>query len=415
FRREATCYNDVLHLDCGKLSFIAIHEAYFTTEQQENLTCHSPVPEHEYIEDEDTVTESSNYSSCYEDIRISLNRRCSGFKTCNYSYSQQSDKICFNHEGLFIVRFDCVREPNVNRFCNSKITSGEGYIASPGYPQYYPKLNECSWTISASDGQTIFLKILHLHIREASDVTPTLSDPDAMYAMSIQLLTEQVTSCDDDRLTIMEGTTKHFSVCGENLDSLKSLEVDASAGLELRFKNVDFLPASGFLVYYKVLGCPTLPPREGSYLIQRNGSAAVYGCENNEVFNDTLDSTRFLQCVRDHHWNDTLPPCTVLEESTTPTMTPNISTQKAVENVTMDKTQMVMNESILAIFDKQAGLVEDIIIPCVLVAVLVLGNIIIIVIIFIIRRKHKNEIDEEFEDLGEPKPQATALEEVTNE
>ncbi|PRD24656.1 UNVERIFIED_CONTAM: hypothetical protein NCL1_43118 [Trichonephila clavipes] len=96
-------------------------------------------------------------------------------------------------------------------------------------------------------------------------------------------------------------------------------------------------------------------------------------------------------------------------------MTPNISTQKAVENVTMDKTQMVMNESILAIFDKQAGLVEDIIIPCVLVAVLVLGNIIIIVIIFIIRRKHKHEIDEEFEDLGEPKPQATALEEVTNE
>ncbi|GFS43251.1 uncharacterized protein NPIL_383301, partial [Nephila pilipes] len=74
FRREATCYNDVLHLDCGKLSFIAIHEAYFTTEQQENQTCHSPVPEHEYIEDDDAVTESSNYSSCQEDIRISLNR-----------------------------------------------------------------------------------------------------------------------------------------------------------------------------------------------------------------------------------------------------------------------------------------------------------------------------------------------------
>ncbi|KAF8782139.1 hypothetical protein HNY73_012464 [Argiope bruennichi] len=415
FRREATCYSDVLHLDCGKLSFIAIHEAYFTTDHHENQTCHSPVPEHEYIEDEDT--DSSNYSSCHEDIRISLNRRCSGFKTCNYSYSQQLDKHCFNPEGLFVVHYDCVRDANVNKFCNSKITSGEGYIASPGYPQYYPKLRECSWTVSAADGQTIFLKVLHLHLREASDVTPTLSDPDAFYAMNIQHMTDMMFRCDDDSLTVMEGTTKRFSVCGEEVEALQSAEVDASNGMELRFKTVAFLPASGFLAYYKVQGCPTLAAREGSYLVERNGSAAIYACDNNRVFNDTQESMRFLQCVRDHHWNDTLPSCTVMEETTTTTTTalPNPSTQKDVQNIT---TAVATNETfILAAWDKNASLVEDIIVPCVLVGVLIFGNIIILVVIFIIRKKQKIH-DDEFEDLSEqPKPQqpSHAVEEETNE
>ncbi|GIX96220.1 uncharacterized protein CEXT_426791 [Caerostris extrusa] len=310
--------------------------------------------------------------------------------------------------------FIIIAESNLNKFCNSKISSREGYIASPGYPQYYPQLTECSWSISALEGQTVFLKVLHLHLRDASDVTPTVSDPEAFYAMNIQLMTEQVVRCDDDRLVVMEGITKKFEVCGEELSSLKSAEMDASSGLELRFKTMAFLPASGFLVYFKVQGCPTVAAKDGSYLVQRNGSAAIYACENNRVFNDTQENTRFLQCVRDHHWNDTLSPCTVLEEITTTTAAPNISvhTRVEIEKVISSSTVAATNETILASWDKKASLVEDIIIPCILVGTLIVGNIVIIIMIFVIRKRHKYNIDE-FEDVRNP--QATlAVEEETN-
>ncbi|XP_035233780.1 uncharacterized protein LOC118205585 isoform X3 [Stegodyphus dumicola] len=255
FRRKVTCYNDIFHLDCGNDSFVAVHEAYFTAELQTNQTCLPPPREHdEYIEDEDVDTEPTNNSSCYEDIRVLLNRKCSGLKNCNYSYSDETEKKCSNPEGSYVVRYDCV----------------------------------------------------------------------------------------------------------------------------------------------KVQGCPDLHSTEGSYLLERNGSAAIYACSGNQVFNDTQENTRFLSCVRDHHWNDTLAPCTTLEETTTTTLAPNKSQEVAFEYVNATSTKK-------PIMPSGPAYLEDIIIPSILIGVLIIGNAIIIVIILMLRSRQKDE-DEEVEQLSQANP-----------
>uniref|UniRef100_A0A4Q8K245 U2-Deinotoxin-Dsu1a_1 n=1 Tax=Deinopis subrufa TaxID=1905329 RepID=A0A4Q8K245_DEISU len=93
FHREVACFKDVVRLNCGNHSFIAIHEAYFTGAQEENLTCTFPALEHEYIEDE-SATEAGNLSGCYEDIRVYVNRKCSGLNECRFSYEDEPEKIC---------------------------------------------------------------------------------------------------------------------------------------------------------------------------------------------------------------------------------------------------------------------------------------------------------------------------------
>ncbi|XP_035233774.1 uncharacterized protein LOC118205585 isoform X2 [Stegodyphus dumicola] len=339
FRRKVTCYNDIFHLDCGNDSFVAVHEAYFTAELQTNQTCLPPPREHdEYIEDEDVDTEPTNNSSCYEDIRVLLNRKCSGLKNCNYSYSDETEKKCSNPEGSYVVRYDCVKGSTVKKFCNTKLHEREGYIISPGYPQYYPELDVCFWNLTAAEGQTILLKILHLHLSPATEIRPTESDIE-LYGVLGQLIAEPIIRCDDDSLTVLEGNVKRLSLCGEAIEALQTLEADASNGLTLSFKSVAFRPASGFLVYFKIQGCPDLHSTEGSYLLERNGSAAIYACSGNQVFNDTQENTRFLSCVRDHHWNDTLAPCTTLEETTTTTLAPNKSQEVAFEYVNATSTK----------------------------------------------------------------------------
>ncbi|KAG8196677.1 hypothetical protein JTE90_006586 [Oedothorax gibbosus] len=412
FRRETACYNDNLHLDCGK-SVIAVHEAYFTTaSKKENLTCHSPALEHDYIEDNaESEDVAVNESVCLEDVRVSLNRKCSGFKSCNYSYSQLPEKNCYNSEGLLVVRFDCVKESNINKWCNSKILTPEGYISSPGYPQYYPQLTSCVWSMIASEGQTIHASVLHLHLREAVDVTPTQTNNEMEFHLIGQLV-EVVKRCDDDKLTIYEGVVRRAELCGEGVEAMKSVEVEGVAGMEVRFRSAAFNPASGFLVYFKTHGCPTLPPGEGIRLVERNGSAATYACRNKrQVFNDTLQGTRFLQCVRDHHWNDTLPPCVAMEDTTLSTLTAISSTELDEKFGNYSRND---DEEMNPLLDNKANLIADIIIPVVIILVLLIINCIVLVIIFVVRRRQK-PIENEFEELSDDPPPPLVSEEKFEE
>lgn len=66
-----------------------------------------------------------------------------------------------------------------------------------------------------------------------------------------QLVEETVRRCDDDWLRLVEGVVKKVEVCGEGEEGLRSVEVEGGAGMEVRFRSVAFMPASGFLVYYK--------------------------------------------------------------------------------------------------------------------------------------------------------------------
>lgn len=143
-------------------------------------------------------------------------------------------------------------DSSVVKYCNMKLESREGYFSSPGFPQFYPQLEQCGWTISSSVGQTILLKVLHLHLRPPTEVVPTVSDPDSLYALGIlgSLMGEEEAKCDVDSLTILESNVKRATVCGEGASALKEIQVE-SGEAEVSFKSVAFMPASGFLMYYK--------------------------------------------------------------------------------------------------------------------------------------------------------------------
>lgn len=143
-------------------------------------------------------------------------------------------------------------DSSVSKYCNTKLENREGYFSSPGFPQYYPHLEQCGWTISSSAGQTILLKILHLHLRPATEVVPTAFDPESLYPLPIlgQMVSAEDSKCDVDSLTILEGNVKRASVCGEGVSGLKVVEME-SGEAEVNFKSATFNPASGFLMYYK--------------------------------------------------------------------------------------------------------------------------------------------------------------------
>ncbi|XP_054717689.1 uncharacterized protein LOC129227095 [Uloborus diversus] len=418
--KEVICYNDVLRLSCGSSNFIAIHEAFYTTESQENQTCQLPAPENEYIEDESMEVGSSNSSPCHEDIRISLNKACSGSSSCIFNGTLQESNIqCRVRGGQFVVRYDCVPDKNLNKFCNSKVQAREGYISSPGFPKYYPKLDNCSWNLEGSAGQTILLKILHLHTTQATEVYPTVADPDAYAPGILGLLRsgEETSRCDVDALVVLEGDVKRAVVCGEELQTLKTLVAEADAGLTLKFQTAGFLPASGFLAYFKVQGCPTIKASDGSHLVERNGSAAIYACDHHQVFNDSLESVRFLSCVRDHHWNDTLPPCIALEEATT-VLVPHriIELEEAAENNITAAFETVETTTMSnVVVSAQASVIEDVVIPAVLIVALIVGNGVILSVICYLRRKQRKKIDDDEnngEETSQPKSQPLVSEEV---
>lgn len=407
--QEVACYRDRLRINCGDHSFIAIHEAFFTTRVRDNTTCGPSAIEHEHLihhedeeEEESTSTDPTEVSSgCSEDIRVSINRKCSGSRSCNYSYHDQSDKKCPNMRGQYVVRYDCVRNSSVAKYCNTKLESREGYFSSPGFPQFYPHLAQCGWTISSSEGQIIHLKILHLHLRPATEVVPTVSDLDSLYALGIlsRMVSEEDTKCDMDSLTIMDSGIKRASVCGQSVSGLKAFEID-SGEAEISFRSAAFYPASGFLMYYKIQGCPALSSPDGSsHQLEGNSSVSIYACEGDRVFNDTLESERYLSCVRDHHWNDTLPPC-ILVEDVAPTLKV-VATNETAEEQQQEENSTLPNAERTTAEAKQAAYLEDIIIPSVLIGVLLVVNVIIVTTILIIRRRQKASLileDENFED-----------------
>lgn len=426
--REVACYRDRLRINCGDHSFIAIHEAFFTTQLQDKSACGpppieheeppplpphlttagrspaiehegflpSPLPPHLGVEGDETTTftDPTDVTDCYEDIRVSINRRCSGSGSCEYSYADLPDKKCPNLRGEFVVRYDCVRNSSLNKFCNTKLQNPEGYFSSPSYPKFYPPVSECGWTVSSSPGQTILMKVLHLHLRPPTEVVPTVSDPDLFNPYMGHIVEEEDRVCESDALTILESGHRVASLCGESTSGLRTFELD-SGQVEVTFKSTAFVPANGFLIYYKVQGCPTPSSPDGSsHLVEgSNNSAAVFACTKpGRIFNDTLEPERILSCVRDHHWNDTLPSCVVLETMGTESSGPE---HMAYENGTLPTAERTTAHV------KEAAYLEDIIIPSALIGILVVVNAVIVAIILIIRRRNKGKLtieDETFED-----------------
>ncbi|XP_076318946.1 uncharacterized protein LOC143229946 isoform X2 [Tachypleus tridentatus] len=375
-QRQAVCSNEEISLRCQSETFLAIHEAIFTTEfLPETVSC---------------VQKDLNQSSCTEDLRLSVNDKCSGNKTCSYNYENYDMRTCIG-TGAVIVKFVCVQKSQLQSFCNVGVREQTGYISSPGFPYFYPQLDRCTWNITGGEGQKVVAQVLDI----------STIPPQQHYSQAV---------CDNNLSLMDTDDRKLITTCGgDTLDFLKQVESHGNI-LRVNFHTAHFNPFRGFLLRYQLKNCPTIPPPKLGYLHHRNESLAVYVCYRGHVFNDSLVNSQTILCIDGIHWNTTLSTCIPIEDQKEEDRS---KLQLISNNLTMTNDQPVIIDSVsddpptdLVPEYDQSSLIVDIWVPSILMIALLVGNIIIVVIILKLRRKNKAAEKYEFEPspLVDPAP-----------
>ncbi|GIY55273.1 CUB domain-containing protein [Caerostris darwini] len=218
FVQETFCWNQDFRLDCNWNSVLAFHEAYFTNDEaQVNRSACSDMRD--------------GREPCVEDIRASINKRCSGMSHCHYNFTEDHPERECRCKGVIYLRYSCIPESNINKFCNIKITGTSGYISSPGYPRFYPKVSNCTWSIESSVGQEMKLVVLDMDLRPGIQTRGKELCPDS--------------------LVILENNHRVLYTCGQADDKTR-IPIQSTGGhLQVAFKSNEFLPSRGFLLYYK--------------------------------------------------------------------------------------------------------------------------------------------------------------------
>ncbi|GFY50559.1 hypothetical protein TNIN_86061 [Trichonephila inaurata madagascariensis] len=102
FIQETFCWNQDFRLDCTWNSVLAFHEAYFTNDgaQVNRSTCAD-------IRD--------GREPCIEDIRTSINKRCSGMSHCHYNFTVDHPERECRCKGVIVLRYSCIPGATVSR------------------------------------------------------------------------------------------------------------------------------------------------------------------------------------------------------------------------------------------------------------------------------------------------------------
>ncbi|XP_015191222.1 PREDICTED: uncharacterized protein LOC107074367 isoform X2 [Polistes dominula] len=406
---EIQCSNRVLRLTCRSLrAFIFVLEA----EYQPNRTEFCGYQSHMLISKKnkfqlgnnkrvkDTRQLRGNYIKDEEedernlfDVRASFNRKCSGQHHCRYNLSNDHPGTTYWHPAAIKFKYACVPEIAVCKYCNVevKIPKGEegGYLKSPGYPLYYPGGYSCGWTFKSSPGERIVLTFHDLNIRSP----------------------ESNGTC-VDVVKIRENGNTLFERCGIaagitiiSNSNLVTLDLIASTRL---------YPARGFLLQYQVLRCPNVSAPNGSYISNDTVTSRTFSCKSGTVFPDTRKENRILEC-KNGKWNesiDKLPTCVatsavILKTENEQHHLSSLSGDNVVgagvrigrgEGAIANENSQIMDSAQSAMM-KQADYVVDVVLPTVLIALLFVGNAIIVYIIFQYR-KRKIPTTEQGEELA---------------
>ncbi|GFW66868.1 CUB domain-containing protein [Trichonephila clavipes] len=343
FIQETFCWNQDFRLDCTWNSVLAFHEAYFTNDgaQVNRSTCAD-------IRD--------GREPCIEDIRTSINKRCSGMSHCHYNFTVDHPERECRCKGVIVLRYSCIPETKIDKFCNIKIAGTSGYISSPGYPRFYPKVSNCTWNLESSIKQEMKLSILDMDMRPGVQSRGKELCPDS--------------------LVILENAHKVRYTCGQANDKTRIPVLTTGGHVQVAFKSNEFLPSRGFLLYYKFNGCQKLPPPRLGYLVYSNNRSALYMCCKGHVFNDTLSNSLLLQCVDGTYWNGTVSPCLTIKE--------------ALRSRSNNSEDYDIHEAdVVEVYLKKYKYIEEILIPAACVVGLVFGNVAIILLIQKIRKKRK--------------------------
>uniref|UniRef100_T1IKQ1 CUB domain-containing protein n=1 Tax=Strigamia maritima TaxID=126957 RepID=T1IKQ1_STRMM len=260
------------------------------------------------------------------------------------------------------------KDSKVHKICNWPVNRTEGYVKSPGYPNYYPGPLECEWPLKAETGQRMRVSILDLSLVDSHTDEPHCAD----------------------RFRLMDGKAKLLDTCGERRNILRQFESeDSDVTAQL---NTHAIGAKrGILLWFKAFGCRTLEAPRHGYLVFRNVTFAQYMCCTNHYFEDNLERTRNLHCIDGSEWSSGLASC--LDKKTL----------KLLKNLSsFDEEDDYDNyESIHKVPLSEADVILDILVPSVIMGILVLGNAIIVAVLLKLRKSVKEE-PEAFDNCTSP-------------
>ncbi|XP_048509032.1 uncharacterized protein LOC105686790 [Athalia rosae] len=331
------------------------------------------------------------------DLRLTLNRRCSGLQHCRFNvHTDHPEAVSWTPANLRL-KYACIPDAAIGRYCNSRLlaTGGDGsYLKSPGYPLYYPGGSSCGWTFESPPGQRISLTLYDLNLRSA----------------------EQDGSCVDiirireNGVTLLEscGTAAGIQVVSES--NVITLDLIALGNL---------YPSRGFLLQYKAVGCPRVDPPNGSYVVNDTGEVMTFRCRVGTLFPDTRQRTKIIRC-KDGLWMNTAKDKGGRERSCVPDSSaailkaerengrftslseepgsagffpPGGVVERSDDAVAMNLgTTMDPGRSAMV---KQGDYVVDVVLPTVLIALLFIGNAIIVYVIFQFRKRKQPELSGE--------------------
>ncbi|XP_043524617.1 uncharacterized protein LOC122536366 [Frieseomelitta varia] len=314
------------------------------------------------------------------DIRQSLNRRCSGQKHCRYNFITDHPGAVYWNPATLRLKYACIPEAAVKRYCNEelKVVPGEGgFINSPGYPLYYLGENTCGWTFRSAPGHRIVLTFHDLNIREP----------------------ESDGSCVDIVRVREKGRTL-FENCG-TVVGVKVISNSNVITLDL-VATKRLYTARGFFLQYQVLNCPDVSAPNGSYVLNGTLTSRTFLCKFGTVFPDSKERTRILEC-KNGKWNESvisMPSCTatsavILKTEQEHHRISNLSGDNILgagvrigrgEDAVAVSNGNIMDSAQSAMM-KQTDYVVDVVLPTVLIALLFVGNAIIVYIIFQYRKR----------------------------
>ncbi|XP_054155897.1 uncharacterized protein LOC128954347 [Oppia nitens] len=400
-----------LSCDSNDNKLIAIYEAFLTTSWSHRCPDSPSFPisaaaasaaaavvintsdNNNNVEEEEDEDDANKYAfprmptACTDDLRLSLNRKCSGVSNCTFSLlKDHNSQKCMGEDSSVIIKYTCISADRYHPYCNQNFTANYGYIANPGYPKYYPPYENCAWTITGGEGQVVQVDILDVAIKEP-DPRPQSSSSmsgngysGGSSSSSSSSQRKKVNYKCSDQLVLMEAQTQMLSLCGEVKTNLVQYRTKSNK-LTISFNSYGFSPTRGLLLRYSLQNCPTLPAPRNGHLITRNGSFAYYSCCLDYVFEDTKQSDRILYCEYGNHWNSSLSQC--------------ISTKELSMSSSLTLSNDSNNPPITGPLDRDSddyygSYYSDILIPILLMIALLAGNAVIIWVLFRLKRKQKS-------------------------
>lgn len=385
------CSRYEMRLRCDERHLVAVHDAMFASEVPEDAPpatpgCDASTDAAEAVaggaatatdvtstKATATSVATTTAAPCQQDLRLALNSRCSGEVHCLFSLNRDEAVRRCRGDGSVLVRYRCVLEQSLVQKCGAHVRSPpEGYLSSPGFPHFYPALSNCSWLLEASPGQTVALRVLDVSLR-----------PPAASAAGLPEDRLRESDCLEDALTVHENNRRLFVACGESRLRLRTLR-STGRRLVVRLRTRSFVPARGFLLEYKFVGCPTPATPLLGYLVHRTGPTAQFKCCKDHLFHDTLVDSRTLFCLRGHTWNDTVPE----------TCTPRLSLFPNESVIDEDGLPLLQGRRQRDGVDNDASMqfLADVLVPCLAMAFLLLGNTVVVIIILKLKKRRRRSL-----------------------